>query len=154
MRRRKKWKKAPQARSKQDKCITKWCRNRRAQKSNGYYLKHCWKCRSRMFKKNCPATYVLNMLQHSARKRDLAFTLTLAQFKEFCFKTGYLEHRGCQPDALTVDRINRNEGYHIWNLRVLTHEENSRQGADNAPRDTADTDEPTTPYEIPDDEPF
>lgn len=109
-----------------------------------------------MFKERHPWTYVLNMLRHSARKRNLPFTLTVAQFKEFCAKTGYLERRGNQPGDLTIDRIDWNEGYHIWNLQVLTHEENSEQGADNTPRDArmADANEPDGPYEVGDNEPF
>ena len=153
-RNRTRWKKAPTARTKEEKCVTKWCRNRKAEKTTTYkkadgtivvyvnFLNHCWKCRARMLKERRPWTYVLNMLRHSARKRKLPFTLTVAEFKEFCAKTGYLEHRGSQPHDLTIDRIDWNEGYHIWNLRVLTHEENSAQGADNIPRDERTSPEP------------
>ena len=102
---------------------------------DGYFLKECWKCRSRLLKQRRPWTYVLNMIRHSARKRKLAFTLTVESFKTWCIQTGYLEKRGNKPGDLTIDRINWNEGYHIWNLQVLTHEENSEQGADNTPRD-------------------
>jgi hypothetical protein len=75
------------------------------------------------------------MLRHSARKRKLPFTLTLEEFKVFCLQTGYLERRGNQPGDLTIDRIDWNDGYHINNIRVLTHEENSEQGGNNTPRD-------------------
>lgn len=100
------------------------------------------------------------MLRHSARKRNLPFTLTVASFKKWCEETGYLEKRGNKPGDLTVDRIDHNEGYHIWNIQTLTHEENSEQGADNTPRterncavaDTDDTAEATEP--VPDDQPF
>jgi hypothetical protein len=98
-----------------------------------------------MFKEKRPWTYVLNMLRHSARKRKLAFTLTVTSFKEWCLQTGYLEHRGNQPHNLTIDRIDWNEGYHLWNIRTLTHAENSEQGADNVPRDLrTDPIDPTT----------
>ena len=75
------------------------------------------------------------MLRHSARKRNLPFTLTKAEFEAFCLDTGYLTHKGKQPDDLTVDRIDWNQGYHIWNIQVLTHKENSEQGQDNRPRE-------------------
>jgi len=101
-----------------------------------------------MLKERRPWTYVLNMIRHSARKRKLDFTLTVATFKEWCLQTGYLEKRGNKPGDLTIDRINWNEGYHIWNLQVLTHEENSGQGADNTPRS-----ERVDPVD-PDNEPF
>lgn len=103
-----------------------------------------------MLKERRPWTYVINMLRHSARKRNLPFTLTLAEFKEFCEKTGYLERRGNKPTDLTIDRIDWNDGYHIHNIRVLTHEENSEQGADNTPRDERVNGEPIDP----DNEPF
>lgn len=74
------------------------------------------------------------MLRHSARKRNLPFSLTVDEFKDFCLKTGYLERRGNKPDDLTIDRIDWNDGYHIWNIRVLTHAENSGQGANNTAR--------------------
>lgn len=149
--------------------MTKWCHNKRAEKKTVYtnkqgktkvytnYLRHCWKCRSRRLKEVHPATYVLNMLRHSARKRKLPFTLTLAEFKAFCERTGYLERRGNKAEDLTIDRINWDDGYHINNLRVLTHAENSAQGADNRPRDQrSDADETGAQYQEPesDDQPF
>jgi len=142
-RNRHRWKKAPQATGAM-KCVTKWCRNQRAEKKSvykrkdgteaTYFLKHCWKCQSRLLKERQPVTYVLNMLRHSAKKRDLPFTLTKAQLADLCARTGYLEKRGNAPDSLTIDRIDWDEGYHIWNLQVITHEANSAQGADNTPR--------------------
>lgn len=146
-RNRKRWKDAPKARNKAEKCVTKHCRNRKAAKTTVYkkangtikiysgFLKHCWKCRARMFKERQPVTYVLNMLRHSARKRKLPFTITKTEFTELCAKTGYLERRGNKKTSLTIDRVDSNEGYHIWNLQVMTHADNSAQGADNTPRD-------------------
>jgi hypothetical protein len=145
-RRRKRARKAPVARNKEEKCITKWCHNRRADKTTTKVLvsgrvavypsrlPYCWKCKSRRLKEKYPVTYVLNLLRSRARQRKLLFSITLAEFKQFCADTGYLKHRGTHPDDLTVDRIDWNKGYHIWNLRVLSHEENSAQGADNTPR--------------------
>jgi hypothetical protein len=87
------------------------------------------------------------MLRYSANKRKLPFTLTVAQFNEFCERTQYLNRRGNQPGCLTIDRINWNEGYHIWNIQVMEFMENSEQGADNTPREergaaSADDNEP------------
>lgn len=123
------------------------------------FLKYCWKCHSRRLKEKRPWTYVLNMLRHSARKRKLPFTLTVASFKKWCEETGYLEKRGNKPEDLTVDRIDWNDGYHIWNIKTMTHKENSEQGGDNTRRDergAADTDdqvEAAAPPEI-EDHPF
>ena len=81
-----------------------------------------------MLKEKHPHTYVLNMIRHSARKRDLAFTITLAQFKEFCSRTGYLHRRGTKSDSLTIDRIDHSKGYHVGNVVLTTHLENSTKG--------------------------
>jgi hypothetical protein len=94
-----------------------------------------------MFKTSRPATYVLNMLRHSARKRKLPFTLTVKEFELFCLETGYLELRGKKADDMTTDRKDWNEGYHIWNIQVMTHAENSEQGADNTSREDRVVDE-------------
>ena len=86
--------------------------------------------------------YVLNMLRRSARKRNIPFTLTVDEFKSFCAETGYLERRGKNPDSLTVDRKDWNEGYHSWNIRALAHAENSAQGSDNTPREERQAEDP------------
>lgn len=169
---RKRWKKAPLARTEEEKCETKRCRNRKAEKKVTYRkadgtitvynttLNHCWKCRARMLKERRPWTYVLNMLRHSARKRKLPFTLTIAEFKKFCEETRYLELRGNKPGDLTIDRKDWNEGYHIWNIRVLTHAENSEQGSNNAKRvdrncvEVADTDDEAEAPPVLNDQPF
>lgn len=139
-RRRKRTRKAPLARNRDEKCLTLWCRNRKAVKSTYYrktdgtvvryegFLSHCWKCRSRMLKERQPATYVLNMLRNRAKQRGIPFTITLAEFREFCRKTDYLEKRGHFKGGLTVDRKDHDKGYHIWNIQVMEFEENSTNG--------------------------
>jgi hypothetical protein len=99
-----------------------------------YFLKHCWKCRSRLLKERHPHTYVLNQIRHSARKRKLPFTITLEQFRQFCTETRYLELKGKLPNSMTIDRIDWNDGYHIGNIRLLTHAENCAEGGDNRTR--------------------
>ena len=89
------------------------------------------------------------MLRHSANKRNLPFTLTVASFKKWCVETGYLEKRGNKPDDLTVDRIDRNEGYHIWNIQTMTHAENSAQGSDKTPRKVHPEEAPRDPENEP-----
>lgn len=139
------WKKrtriAPKARTPEEKCHTPRCRNRKAVKYTYYKspktgetikytlsLNHCWKCRARMLKKSQPATYVLNAIRGRARQRKLPFTITLAEFKKWCAETGYLEKRGREPDSFTIDRIDHDKGYHIWNIQIKTFEENCTNG--------------------------
>jgi hypothetical protein len=146
-RRKKKTRVAPKARTKEEKCATPWCRNRKAARVTRhvnaagkvivYHGFHpiCWKCHSRLLKERHPWTYALNGIRGSARKRGLPCTLTVAEFKAWCLKNKYIEKTGNKPGSMTVDRIDWNEGYHIWNIQPLTHAENSEQGVDNTPRE-------------------
>lgn len=127
-RRKKRTRKAAKAKCKADKCATKRCLNKAAINNTGRKLKLCWKCRSRQLKQRHPATYVLNAMRQRARHRGLPFTITLAEFKRFCSETCYLESRGQEPESMTIDRIDHDKGYHIWNIRLLAHAENSASG--------------------------
>lgn len=100
-----------------------------------FHLKHCWKCRSRWLKEKHPHTYTLNQIRRSASKRKLPFTITVAQFKKFCDETNYLALKGQFPHSMTIDRKDWNEGYHIWNIQILSHAENSEEGGDNRTRE-------------------
>lgn len=133
--------KAPRARSKEEKCETKRCLSRKALKYTRYvskttgkliiyegFLPLCWKCIARRLKERHPATYVLNAIRNRANQRKIPFTITLAEFKEFCAKTGYLEKRGRTDDALSIDRKDHDKGYHIWNIQVKSFLENCETG--------------------------
>jgi len=87
---------------------------------------HC--CNQRNYKSRHFDRYTYNALRTNARRRHKAFSLTFDEFVQFCRETGYLEQKGQAPGNYTIDRINREEGYHIGNIRVLTHAENSRKG--------------------------
>jgi hypothetical protein len=133
--------KAPKARSKQEKCETKRCLNRKAFKYTRYvskrtgkvivyegFLPLCWKCIARRLKERHPATYVLNALRNRANQRKIPFTVTLAQFKEFCRVTGYLEKRGREDESMSIDRVDHDKGYHIDNITVKSFLENCENG--------------------------
>jgi hypothetical protein len=110
------------------KCTTKWCRNPKAKNDRGYPLPYCWKCKSRRLKEHYPATYTRNLMKQVAKRRGISFSITLAQWKEFCARTGYLEKRGRKPDSLSIDRIDHRKGYHIDNIRAIPSFLNSWQG--------------------------
>ena len=128
-RRKKRTRVAKKAKCKEDKCAAPWCRNERAVNNTGRRLRLCWKCRSRQLKQRHPHTYVLNAMRIRARQRKVPFSITLEQFKEWCKKTGYLQTRGTEPDSMTVDRKNHALGYTIDNIQLMTHQENSENGA-------------------------
>jgi hypothetical protein len=127
-RRKKRTRKAPKARSKAEKCLIRWCRNKGAINSSGRRLRLCWKCRSRQLKKRHPETYVLNSIRQRTKARGLPFTITLVEFRQWCRQTNYLELRGQEPNSMTIDRIDHDKGYHIWNIQLLNHAENSANG--------------------------
>jgi len=145
-RRKKRTRRAAQARDKAEKCATPWCRNRKAEKTTHYtnasgkiivyksYLPYCWKCKSRRLKEKHPRTYVFNMLRQRAKQRKMPWTVTSAQFKEFCDRTHYIELRGCGKGYYTIDRIDSNRGYHANNIQMLEFLDNCSEGADNTPR--------------------
>ena len=81
-----------------------------------------------MFKASRPETYVLNAIRNRARQRKIPFDITLEQFRDFCNRTGYITRRGRDPDALTIDRIDHDKGYHIWNIQVKSFQENCERG--------------------------
>lgn len=69
--------------------------------------------------------YAFHNLKVSARKRRIPFLLTFEDFMEFCAVTGYLEHRGPNPDDLTIDRQKTDLPYQVGNLRILTNRDNA-----------------------------
>lgn len=137
---RKRSRKAPKARSKEERCITKWCPNKKAIKYTYYkmadgtvkkyehFLNHCWKCRSKMLKESQPVTYVLNAIRQRAKQRKIPFDITLKQFRKFCLDTRYIELRGRNPDSASIDRIDHDKGYHIWNIQIKPFRENCTNG--------------------------
>jgi hypothetical protein len=92
------------------------------------FLRHCWKCHSRQLKERHPETYVLNAMRQRAKARKIPFDITLDQFRDFCKQTNYIELRGRDPSSLTIDRIDHDKGYHIWNIQVKTFLENCTNG--------------------------
>lgn len=62
--------------------------------------------------------------KNNALRRSKEFTITLEQFREFCLKTGYIISKGMRGRRCTVDRKDNKEGYHIWNIQILTINKN------------------------------
>lgn len=134
----------PKAKKPEEKCNTEGCNNRRIfvtkrkrlksgkVRTYTYFRLVCSKCQTAELRRKHPCTYILNALRLGARRRGIPCSLTLEEFKEFCRETNYVELRGTAEDSLTIDRIDPNEGYHAWNMRVLSHKENSAQGVNNS----------------------
>lgn len=76
-----------------------------------------------------PVQYCYGVLRRNSRRRGKEFTLTLEQFRQFCYEEDYIQNKGKTHSSYTIDRIDNSKGYTIDNIRVLTNSENSRKGA-------------------------
>lgn len=89
----------------------------------------CNTCRDRAWREAHPEHHLWNNLKKSAKRRGIAFTITLEAFIRFCADNNLVARVGRGPDDLTVDRREAHRGYEEDNLRVLTNSENGRLGA-------------------------
>jgi len=60
----------------------------------------------------------------NAKKRNIEFSITLQEFRDFCKRTGYIVNKGMRGRNCTVDRIGNIYGYYIWNIQLLTNKAN------------------------------
>lgn len=58
-------------------------------------------------------------LKANAKRRGKMFTITLDEFKEFCFETEILTTRGTKSKSHSIDRIDDRFGYHIGNIQKM-----------------------------------
>lgn len=108
---------------KKNKCLTPYCRNEKAKGKN-----YCWKCRSRRKKEINPIGYYFNNLRNNARRRGKEFTLTKAEFEQFCKETDYIKLKGKRSTSMTIDRKDHTKGYSYDNIQILQHGVNDQKG--------------------------
>jgi hypothetical protein len=101
-------------------CVTAHCRRRAARHKN-----YCHTCRSRQYRKRHPIRYAYFTVKTHAKTRGIEFNITFKEFEAFCLKTNYHLLRGNMPGSLTIDRRDSSQGYHVDNIRTLSHQENS-----------------------------
>lgn len=89
--------------------------------------KNCRKCRYAREKEIDLIGWSYRTLKANAKRRKKDFTLTLDEFKKFCYETNLLTNRGTKSTSYTVDRIDNNKGYHIYNIQVLTNADNVKK---------------------------
>jgi len=77
-----------------------------------------------LWRANNPVHAAYDNLRASARKRKIAFTLTLAHFKAVIEPTRYMDESGRERHCLHIDRIETHLGYVDGNIQVLTCTEN------------------------------
>ena len=57
----------------------------------------------------------------------IPFTISLKELRDFCQKTGYIIKKGMRGRICSVDRIENEEGYHIWNIQLKTAIANTKK---------------------------
>jgi hypothetical protein len=110
-------------------CVVAGCRSRVTAKARVKQGRFCRRCKEERYKKLHPYTYTLNKLRNNARRRGIAFDLTLEEWMMFCDASGYMAAHGRAADDLSIDRIRDSEGYVIDNIRAITVGENARKAA-------------------------
>lgn len=97
--------------------------------------KYCNTCRKIISRVKDPVRYSYQNLKDHAKGRifkktgtkGIPFTITLDEFREFCFLTGYIQSKGKTIGCFDVDRVKEDEGYHIWNIQKLEKSENVKK---------------------------
>lgn len=108
--------------SQKNKCETRFCRNRKA-----LNRKICSTCIKRKWRANNPKKASYENLRTNAKRRGKEFSLTFAQFEEFCVKYNYVSG-GKTRDCYTIDRIENDKGYTIGNIQKMKRGDNSKKG--------------------------
>jgi len=101
-------------------CAAKFCRNK-----TPFTL--CSTCRSKKAREKDPVKYAFNALKNNAKRRNIPFTITLEQFREWCVKVQYIGFKGRSANSYTIDRRYNDIGYHIDNIQVMTKSDNIKK---------------------------
>ncbi len=64
----------------------------------------------------------------NAKRRGVAWTLTLEQYTEVVMQQEYMDNRGHERHCLHLDRIDHTRGYEVSNLQIITCAENVAKG--------------------------
>jgi hypothetical protein len=108
---------------KKGQCSVPYCTKKHVK---GLYL--CHKHRMDRFKQNNPVKYAYMVHKNNAKRRGKEHSLTIEEFEQFAtVQTVYLADRGISKQGLHIDRIDPNQGYHIWNIQAITNTENAKK---------------------------
>lgn len=100
-------------------CITKGCRKKSKRR-------YCSACARRSWAESNPGKYVFANLRGNAKRRGKEFSLTWEEFESFLKRENYLDKpRGREKFSVSVDREFNEFGYHAWNIKSISIQENS-----------------------------
>lgn len=101
-------------------CCAYGCTSKPVARKGGLFHKHYRRKRNFVD----PVYTRFENFKSNAVGRNIVFTITLQEFRDFCQRTGYIIKKGRRGRAYSVDRINNKFGYHIWNIQLLTMTQN------------------------------
>lgn len=87
----------------------------------------CNHCKNKRRRDADPVRTSYENLKFNATRRGKVFTITLAYFRRFCYRTDYIAGKGRTADSYTVDRIKEWLGYIPGNIQVKTNGDNVRK---------------------------
>lgn len=105
-------------------CCAYSCSNEPSEKKGGLCHKHY----ARKLRELTPKKVRYSQMKQKAKTRNIAFSLTLEQFFTLCKNTGYLS-KGQRGQNATIDRRCNFQGYHLFNLQVISNRANASKGS-------------------------
>ena len=105
-----------------ERCSTKYCRGIR----NGK-MRICSKCNMRKWRARNPMVAYYRMVRDHAVARQIKVEVTYEQFAPWAIAHGLFVD-GAKVKGLQVDRKDATKPYAVWNMQVLTFEENQAKG--------------------------
>lgn len=105
-------------------CCAYACSNKPIKKKGGLCHKHF----ARKRRTEDPIGTRYTQFKGKAKQRNKPFTISLEQFRKFCFDSGYIVKKGRRGFSATIDRIDNSKGYHIDNIQILTNRQNASKG--------------------------
>jgi len=102
-------------------CCAYGCHNEPVAKKGGLCHKHYMI----KMKEKDPVLIRYNRFRSKSKQRGIENSVTLEEFRKFCKRTGYIIVKGRRGMNATIDRRCNTHGYHIWNMQLLTHKQNS-----------------------------
>lgn len=105
-------------------CCAYACRNEPVARKGGLCHKHY----ARKIRDKDPVYARYNQFCSKAASRGIENTITLAEFRAFCKRTGYIVNKGYRGRIATIDRIDNSKGYSIDNIQLLSNKANASKG--------------------------
>jgi hypothetical protein len=85
---------------------------------------YCHSCGKAKFIQSNPLMYSYMVLRNNAKRRKKDFSLTFEEFKSFAEMNDYMNKKGTKAKSFQIDRIDEEQGYHVWNIQCITLREN------------------------------